>query len=206
MFLPFITMPYVSRILGPEGIGINSYTYSTVMFFTLFGSLGLSMYGTREIATVQDDIVKRSNIFWNIFIFRFCTVLIAWVIFLFVIPSKNEYYIFYLAQSILFLSTMCDISWYFVGMEQFKTIVARNTVLKVITVILIIIYIKHSDDLLIYIIFVNLGTLVANISMMASLRNNIKKPVWGKIFTTRFFIPFLPAIALFLPNIAANIY
>lgn len=44
LFLPFITMPYVSRILGPEGIGINSYTYSTVMFFTLFGSLGLLVY------------------------------------------------------------------------------------------------------------------------------------------------------------------
>ncbi|MBB6432326.1 MULTISPECIES: flippase [Leuconostoc] len=207
LFLPFITMPYISRVLGPRGIGINSYTYSIVMFFTLFGSLGLSIYGAREIATVQDNIKDRSAIFWNVFLLKCVTVVIAWVLFMLFIPTIDHHYnIYYYAQSILFLTTMLDVSWYFAGMEQFKTIVIRNTLLKLVTVGLVFIYVKNVNDLVLYIIFINIGNLIANVSMVFGLKDQIQKPVYSKIFNSYFFIPLLPALALFLPNIAANVY
>ena len=36
IILPFITAPYVSRVLGAEGVGIYSYTYSIANYFLLF--------------------------------------------------------------------------------------------------------------------------------------------------------------------------
>ena len=48
--LPIVTTPYLSRILGAEGIGIYGYTISIVTYFTLIGALGISKYGQREIA------------------------------------------------------------------------------------------------------------------------------------------------------------
>ena len=65
MLLPFITTPYVSRILGVTNIGIYSYTLSISTFFILFGSLGVALYGQREIAFVQEDKKKYSKIFWD---------------------------------------------------------------------------------------------------------------------------------------------
>ena len=59
LILPLITTPYLSRVLGAEGIGVYSYTISIVTYFTLFGSLGIAMYAQREIAYVQDDKEKR---------------------------------------------------------------------------------------------------------------------------------------------------
>ena len=50
LIVPFITAPYISRILGAEGIGIYSYTGSVMSYFTLAAALGTSSYGTREIA------------------------------------------------------------------------------------------------------------------------------------------------------------
>ena len=50
LILPFITTPYISRVLGSEGIGIYGYTYSISTYFILFGSLGVALYGQREIA------------------------------------------------------------------------------------------------------------------------------------------------------------
>ena len=35
IIVPLLTIPYLSRILGPSGIGINSYTNSIVQYFVL---------------------------------------------------------------------------------------------------------------------------------------------------------------------------
>ena len=50
LFMPLITTPYVSRVLGTEGIGAYSYTLSIVQYFIIIGTLGISMYGNRAIA------------------------------------------------------------------------------------------------------------------------------------------------------------
>ncbi len=46
---PLITTPYVARVLGAVNNGIYGYTFSIVTYFILFGSLGIAMYGQREI-------------------------------------------------------------------------------------------------------------------------------------------------------------
>ena len=75
--LPLITTPYLSRVLGAESIGIYGYTLSIVTYFVLFGSLGIAMYGQREIAYLQNDKEKCSKTFWEIVIIRFITLSIA---------------------------------------------------------------------------------------------------------------------------------
>ena len=53
LIVPFITSPYVSRVLGPEGLGTYSVTTAIVKYFTLFALLGMSNYGNRTIAKNQ---------------------------------------------------------------------------------------------------------------------------------------------------------
>ena len=55
IILPIITIPYVSRILGPSGLGEYALTNTYAQYFVLFGMVGLSMYCSREIAYVRDD-------------------------------------------------------------------------------------------------------------------------------------------------------
>ena len=70
LVLPIITTPYISRVLGVTNVGIYSYTYSIVSYFILFGALGVSLYGQREISYVGENLEKRKKIFWEIIIFR----------------------------------------------------------------------------------------------------------------------------------------
>ena len=74
---PFITAPYVSRVLGAEGIGIQSYTASVQYIFLLIASLGTLSYGSREISTHRDDVNERSKLFWEIELMVICTTGIA---------------------------------------------------------------------------------------------------------------------------------
>ena len=53
--MPLITAPYVSRILGADGVGIYSYSQSCITYFTMFAVLGTNSYGMREIARCRNN-------------------------------------------------------------------------------------------------------------------------------------------------------
>ena len=49
IIVPLITAPYVSRVLGAEGVGTYSYTFSIVSYFTMVATLGGNAFGNRHI-------------------------------------------------------------------------------------------------------------------------------------------------------------
>ena len=71
IILPLITTPYISRVIGPEGIGIQSYTYSIANYFVLFAILGISNHGNRSIAMVRDNDEKLNRTFSSIYLVQF---------------------------------------------------------------------------------------------------------------------------------------
>ena len=77
ILVPIVTIPYLTRVLGPKGIGINSFTYSISQYFVLIASIGVALYGSRQIAYVRNDSVERSNTFWSIFILKLITTFVA---------------------------------------------------------------------------------------------------------------------------------
>ena len=55
IILPLITVPYVSNILGAEGIGDYAFTYANMQYFVIFGMVGITLYGNRQIAYVREN-------------------------------------------------------------------------------------------------------------------------------------------------------
>ena len=53
IILPLITTPYISRILGSEGLGTYTYTYTIANYFMLAAMLGVKNYGNRSVAAVR---------------------------------------------------------------------------------------------------------------------------------------------------------
>lgn len=203
LILPLITTPYISRVLGPEGTGIYSYTISITTYFILFGSLGISMYAQREIAYVQDKIEKRSKIFWEVIIIRFITLSISMIIFYFTFASKGEYSVYYKILLLEILANCFDISPFFQGMEEFKKIIMRNLIIKIISVISIFIFVKTSNDTKNYLLIYALSTFLGNISLWFYLPKYIKIiPVKDLTFIKHI----KPTIILFIPQVATQIY
>ena len=48
IIFPFITFPYVSRVLMPEYIGKVNFGSSYVSYFSLIATLGITTYAVRE--------------------------------------------------------------------------------------------------------------------------------------------------------------
>lgn len=203
LIVPLITTPYLSRVLGAEAIGIYSYTLSITTYFILFGSLGVAMYGQREIAYVQDDTEKRSKVFFEILIMRFITLGISMIIFYFTFAMKGQYSVYYKILMLEILSNALDISWFFQGIEEFKKTVVRNTIVKIISVVCIFLFVKTKEDLYKYFIIYVLSVFLGNISLWLYLPKYIKRTQIKKL---EIFKHLKPTIALFIPQVAVQIY
>lgn len=200
---PLFTTPYLSRVLGAEAIGIYSYTLSIATYFILFGSLGVAMYGQREIAYVQEDKDKGSKVFWEILIMRFITLGISLLVFYIGFCTNGEYSIYYKILLLEILANSLDISWFFQGLEEFKKTVFRNTIVKIISIICIFAFVKTTEDLYKYFIIYVLSTLIGNISLWLYLPKYVNKVKFKQL---KIFRHLKSTIALFIPQLATQLY
>lgn len=101
------------------------------------------------------------------------------------------------------IGSALDISWFFQGHEEFGKTVARNLVVKVISVICIFIFIKNSNDLYKYFVIYVLSILIGNVSLWLYLPKFLVKINIKKI---NIFKHLKPTISLLIPQIAIQVY
>lgn len=203
LLVPLITTPYIARVLGPHGVGVNSFTNSIIQYFVLFGSIGINLYGNREIAYHRDDKQKMSQIFWEIELLRVVAIVVASVAFLIFMMFEQKYHVYLLMQSVWIIAAAFDISWFFMGTEDFKTTVLRNTLVKILSVIFIFLLVKSATDIAIYILIISGSQLFGNFTLWPYLRKRLVKVSFRSL---RIWHHFRPALVLFIPQIATQIY
>lgn len=203
MFVPLVTTPYVSRVLGVEGIGMFSYSWAIAQYFLLFVMLGLNNYGNRAIAQVRDEREKLSKRFCEIYGMQVCMGLLVLSLYLL-------YAVYYAANTklalimgFLILSGIFDINWLFFGVEEFKLIVGRNLFIKVLSLILIFSFVKGDNALPIYALVTGLGMLLSQLALFPF----VKRYVDFSIPRLTSIIPHIkPNLVLFLTVIAVSVY
>ena len=203
LVLPLVTTPYLSRVLGAEGIGIYSYTYAIVTYFILFGSLGVALYGQREIAYAQENVEERKRVFIEIVLFRFVTIFVSSIIYYFFFIRGEAYQIYYQILLLELIAAAFDISWFFQGMEEFKRTVTRNVLVRVCSVSAVFLFVKNKEDLALFTLIYSIGDLLGNLSLWLYLPKYIKGVKVKNINTFRHI---WPIILLFIPQIANQIY
>ena len=200
---PLITAPYISRVLGADGIGIYSYSYSVVSYFLIFAALGTASYGAREIARNRKDEQVRSKLFWEIEILTIITSCISLLIWLILTAFTKDYKLYFLILSLNLISTMLDISWFYTGLEQMKYTVRQNSIFKILGVIALLVFIKDSNDVAKYTLIMTLTTLLGTASMWIYLPKFLVKINFKKI---KIKIHIKETLIYFIPTIARSMY
>lgn len=203
IILPIFTIPYVTGVLSPRSMGINTATNATITYFLLAGTLGITTYGSREIAAIRDNRKDASNVFWEIEFLQLITISLSFVFFMFFLYFQSQYQNFLIIQSLLIIAGAFDISWFFMGLEDFKKTVLRNFFVKIGSAILIFTFIKSKNDLGLYIAILSISQLIGNITMWPYLRKMVDPP---KFKNLQIFRHLRPTISLFIPQVAITIY
>ena len=204
LIVPLITAPYLARTIGAEGVGIYSYTASIAQYFILFAMLGLSNYGNRSIAKVRDDKKKLSKTFFSIYAVQLISSALSIFAYVAFIALDNQYKNYSIIQFLYVASAIFDISWFFFGIEKFKTTVTRNTIIKLLSTAAIFIFVQTPNDLPYYVIIMALSFLLSQLALWPFLFKEIDLRVTLDFKEIKKHI--LPNLKLFIPVIAISLY
>ena len=206
LIVPIIVTPYVARVLGDEGSGKYSFSFSLLTYFTLFANLGFSTYAQREIAKYQGDKEKQSKLFWEILVSRFIPTLITLLIYFILIGLGvfgENYTTLMLILAINIVAVFFDIAFFFQANEEFGKMVINNIIIKAFSFIAIFIFVKTQEDLWKYALIQSITVLFGFLVLWVHLPKSLQKVSIKDIHPLKHL---LPAIILFLPTIATSVY
>lgn len=204
MILPLITVPYISRILGAEKLGIYDYTYSIVSYFQMFAFLGFENYGSRLVADKRRDSAQLNKAFSSAYYFQVLCSAIAILAYAFyvIFLCKSNMDIAWI-QTLYIVAEILNVSWLYFGLEKFKTTAIVNTLARVVSFIGIFVFVKTKSDLRVYTLFCSGTLFFSSLILWPGIFKYIKlvpstaKDIWeyGK-----------GALILFFPVLVINIY
>lgn len=210
VLVPLITVPYLSRVLGPKTYGIYSSVNNTVQFLMIFCILSVSYVGMRTISrtrtygTPQELTNALTNAFWGLWYFQGIAGIITILVTVFVATVFHVQYWFYILLMVPYLiSAQVDISWFFQGLADFGRVVLKNTAVKLVSVVLILLWVKSPADLWKYLLIMSVSTMLGSFVFWFDIWRYVGKPI------AHFYKFKQTAIAigtLMIPQIATQIY
>jgi O-antigen/teichoic acid export membrane protein len=146
---PLITVPYISRIIGPEGYGIINYATAFVAYFVLLVGYGFDLTATRRIALDPNDLLGRNKVFSEVINARVILLMLSFLLFLLAIlflePIKKDIRVS-LLLFITCLSTILTPQFIYQGLQELSIFAKVNFVKGLISTILVFMIIKNPDD------------------------------------------------------------
>ena len=203
LILPLATAPYLSRVLGAEGLGVCSYTYSIAYYFVLFALLGVNSYGNRSIAAVRDDPERLSRTFCGIYALQLTLAVAAFALYCGYVALFAEFRAASIAWGLYVLSAGLDVNWLFFGLERFKVTVTRNFIVKLSTFCLMFVVVRGENALMAYLILMSTSMLVSVGVLWPFVRRSVAfvRPTASEVLAH-----LKPNLVLFIPVVATSLY
>ena len=208
MLFPLITFPYVCRVIEPDGVGQVNFFQSIISYISLFTCLGIPMYAIREIARDRNDVVKMNRTAVEILLLHSMLTLIGYVvvaILCLTVPQIQVNIPLFLILSLTIFFTAIGCEWFYQGIEDFKYITIRGLIIKIISVVLLFIFVKSKTDLLYYGCYMVFGVLGGNIFNFFRLRKYINREniIFSELHIKRHLKPVLKVFSF---SVVTSIY
>lgn len=169
IIFPFITFPYITRVLLTDNVGKINFGNSVISYFSLIASLGISTYAIRECSKCRDDKDKMAKVANEIFSLNLITTLISYALLLITIFSFSafeNYRTLIIIQSLTIMFATLGTDWVNNVMEDFGYITFRTLIFQVVSLVLMFVFVRQPDDYIKYAIIVlisNSGAQITNI-------------------------------------------
>lgn len=206
ILFPLITFPYVSRKLSVSGIGIYNFSNSIVSYFLLIAALGISTYAIREGAKYRDNTKKITQFASEVFTINIWSTVIAYILLflsLIIFQKLRNYSLCILIFSLQIFFTTIGTEWIYQIYEDYTYITIRSIIFQILSIILLFVFVKKTQDYLNY----------AAITVFSAVGSNILNFVHARkychihiilIFNWKKHI--VPILVLFAAGIANMIY
>jgi PST family polysaccharide transporter len=148
---PLITVPYISRIIGPEGYGIINYASAFIGYFTILIAFGFDLTATRRISQNVDDKEYINKVVSQVLTSRILLFILSAAIFLLALkyfhPLQNDLRV----ATIIYVGTIAAAispQFIFQGFQELVIFAKMNFVRGILNTILVFVLIKVPSDYL----------------------------------------------------------
>ena len=166
LLFPLITFPYVSRVLSVEGIGQYNFAQATISYFSLIAGLGISSYAIREGAKYRNDKEKFSIFASEILLCNIISTIVAYMALVVCIEISEKirsYTILMVIFSVQIIFVTIGIEWMYSIYEEYEYITIRGIRFKIISIVLIFIFVRNENDVNAYAAITVFSTVGSNI-------------------------------------------
>ena len=149
LILPFITLPYLGRILGAENYGVVLMVYAVMQYLFVLCDYGFNLSATKDISIYREDKQKINLIFSNIYYIKLILIILTFLILvigIFSLEGLRDHKIAYFFGFGIVIGQALNPVWLFQGLEDMKYITRINVIAKGLFTILIFVAIKNEND------------------------------------------------------------
>ena len=188
--VPLLIGPYIVKLLDVELYGIYNTVFAEFQVFLVFASFGLYTYGVREISKIRDDKEKVSKLFSNLFVISIISNLLVCIIyFIYAFFTSNGVTLaLYCVMMIQILGNVFYVEFVNEALENYKFITIKTVIVKILYLIAILLFIRKSDDVVVYAVIVSFVVFINNIISFIYAKKHIKFDL-KKVELKRYFVP-----------------
>ena len=203
---PLITFPYVSRVLGPNGMGISSFAMSIISYFVILATLGSATYGIRACSQVGENKDELSKVTHEIIFINLITMIISYLFLYFCVhffDGLHENKASIAIASFMILLNVCSVEWFYRGIEKYTYITIVSLLFKLIALVSSFIFIQKTSD---YFSFILISVISLSGSGIINLLN-IKKYINFKFYNDYNLKKHIkPMLTFFFMSLAISVY
>ncbi|MBQ1322036.1 MAG: flippase, partial [Solobacterium sp.] len=203
---PFITYPYVARVLGVENIGKVTTSANIVSYFILIAQMGVLTYATREGARLRDDSDKLNSFASQVFSINLISMTAAYILLILtvaVIPHYHAYSLLILIQSFNIVGTTIGVEWMCAIFEDYAYIAVRSFAVQIATVIMLFTMVKQPGDYAVYAAISVIANTGANVMNFFHVRKYVRIRLTRQL---QLDVHLRPLLIIFFSAVATTIY
>ena len=148
--IPLITLPYLVRVLEPEGYGTFAYCIAIIQYFVIAVNYGFDLSATKKIAENNCNKEEISKIFWNVISVRLLIAFIGLLLLFGLSVIFNEISKIFILLLLLYMTVLEAVffpQWLFQGKEQLGMVSIAKMSLQIINIPLIFLFISDEEDI-----------------------------------------------------------
>jgi O-antigen/teichoic acid export membrane protein len=175
--IPFLTIPYLIKVLGTNEYGIVIYAQTISQFLCVFVNFGTDTIGTKEISIHRENIATVSAIFSNIMLTRvllFVFIVIFYVFAIFFFKTFEVNKEIFIVSLLILLTDILIPQFIFQGIEDMKPIALFGGIGRIVYALLIFVFIKKIDQSVFVLFFNFIGILISGILLFWYLKKKYK--------------------------------
>lgn len=164
MLFPFITLPYLTRVLSTDSYGVVAYVKTVMNYMQVIVDFGFVLSATKSVVMARDDSERLARIVGDTLLARVLLgvaafgVLCLMMLFLSILRAYVLYTV--LSYVVVFLSVFL-LDYLFRGLETMHIITFRFVLMKTVATLLTFVFVRSDADVLLIPLFDILGSVLA---------------------------------------------